>query len=52
MSLILLLSLLLLFGTLAGGLGAKLSGGNFRQVATIGLMVSGLNHVVYMAQLS
>ncbi len=42
--------MLFLFGTLAGGLGAELSGGNFWQGAATGLMVSGLNHAMHLAQ--
>lgn len=37
----------MLFGTLSGGLGAKLAGGNFWQGAATGLIVSGLNHVAH-----
>ena len=33
------------FGTIAGGVGAELSGGNFWQGAVTGLIVSGLNHL-------
>ncbi|HEX9151060.1 MAG TPA: hypothetical protein VF842_03200 [Flavobacterium sp.] len=32
------------FGTVAGGVGAALTGGNFWQGAVTGLVVSGLNH--------
>ena len=35
------------FGTVAGGVGAELSGGNFWQGAAIGLIVSGLNHAMH-----
>jgi len=35
------------FGTISGGLGAKLSGGNFWQGAVTGLVVSGLNHFAH-----
>ena len=35
----------LLFGTVAGGAGAALTGGNFWQGAATGLIVSGLNHL-------
>ncbi len=35
------------FGTIAGGAGAALTGGNFWQGAATGLVVSGLNHVVH-----
>lgn len=37
------------FGTIAGGAGAALSGGNFWQGAVVGLVVSGLNHVAHMS---
>ncbi|RXR17339.1 hypothetical protein EQG63_11155 [Flavobacterium amnicola] len=37
----------ILFGTLAGGAGASLSGGNFWQGAATGAIVSGLNHVMH-----
>jgi len=42
--------LLFLSGTLAGGLGAELSGGNFWQGAATGLIVSGLNHFAHQVQ--
>ncbi|MFV5701598.1 RHS repeat-associated core domain-containing protein [Flavobacterium sp. XS2P12] len=35
------------FGTVAGGVGAKLTGGNFWQGAATGLVVSGLNHLAH-----
>lgn len=35
------------FGTLAGGAGASLTGGNFWQGAATGLVVSGLNHFAH-----
>lgn len=35
------------FGTVAGGAGAALTGGNFWQGAVTGLVVSGLNHAMY-----
>ncbi|AKH95793.1 VCBS repeat-containing protein [Elizabethkingia anophelis] len=35
-----------LFGAIAGGIGAELSGGNFWQGATIGGIVAGFNHAV------
>ena len=35
------------FGTVIGGAGAELSGGNFWQGAATGLIVSGLNHVMH-----
>jgi RHS repeat-associated protein len=35
------------FGTIAGGAGAALTGGNFWQGAATGLIVSGLNHAVH-----
>ena len=35
------------FGTLAGGAGAALTGGNFWQGAVTGLVVSGLNHAMH-----
>ncbi|REG97997.1 RHS repeat-associated core domain-containing protein [Flavobacterium aquicola] len=37
------------FGTVAGGVGAKLTGGNFWQGAVTGLFVSGLNHFAHKA---
>jgi hypothetical protein len=37
----------LAFGTIMGGVGASLAGGNFWQGATTGLIVGGLNHVVH-----
>ena len=37
----------LAFGTVAGGAGARLTGGNFWQGAVTGLVVSGLNHAVH-----
>lgn len=36
------------FGTVSGGLSAKLTGGNFWQGAATGLTVSALNHVNLM----
>jgi hypothetical protein len=38
------------FGTIAGGAGAKLTGGNFWQGALTGLVVSGLNHAMHKMQ--
>ncbi|HRB70453.1 MAG TPA: RHS repeat-associated core domain-containing protein, partial [Flavobacterium sp.] len=35
------------FGTVSGGAGAALTGGNFWQGATTGLIVSGLNHALH-----
>ncbi|MDY0989668.1 RHS repeat-associated core domain-containing protein [Flavobacterium sp. CFBP9031] len=35
------------FGTVSGGAGAAMSGGNFWQGAVAGLVVSGLNHAVH-----
>lgn len=35
------------FGTIAGGAGAVLTGGNFWQVAVTGLVVCGLNHAMH-----
>ena len=35
------------FGTIAGGAGAALTGGNFWQGAVTGLVVSGLNHAMH-----
>ncbi|KIQ17283.1 hypothetical protein RT99_19320 [Flavobacterium sp. MEB061] len=35
------------FGTVSGGAGAALTGGNFWQGATTGLVVSGLNHALH-----
>lgn len=35
------------FGTVAGGVGAQLTGGNFWQGAATGLVVSGLNHAMH-----
>ena len=35
------------FGTVAGGVGAQLTGGNFWQGAATGFIVSGLNHVMH-----
>ena len=37
----------LFFGTISGGLGARLTGGNFWQGAATGLVVSGLNHLAH-----
>lgn len=37
----------LAFGTVMGGAGASLAGGNFWQGAATGLIVSGLNHLVH-----
>ncbi|MEY4834768.1 MAG: hypothetical protein RI980_883 [Bacteroidota bacterium] len=39
----------LFFGTISGGAGAALTGGNFWQGAVTGLIVSGLNHVAHDA---
>lgn len=39
------------FGTVMGGAGASLSGGNFWQGAATGLVVSGLNHVAHKVTL-
>ena len=36
------------FGTVSGGVGAELTGGNFWQSAVTGLVVSGLNHASHM----
>jgi RHS repeat-associated protein len=41
---------LLAFGTVAGGAGAALTGGNFWQGAATGLVVSGLNHLAHKMQ--
>ncbi|WP_264524401.1 RHS repeat-associated core domain-containing protein [Flavobacterium sp. N502536] len=38
------------FGTVSGGAGAALTGGNFWQGAVTGLVVSGLNHFVHEIQ--
>ena len=38
------------FGTVAGGVGAQLTGGNFWQGAVTGLVVSGLNHYAHETQ--
>jgi hypothetical protein len=38
------------FGTISGGAGAALTGGNFWQGAVTGLIVSGLNHVAHMGE--
>jgi RHS repeat-associated protein len=38
------------FGTIAGGAGAALTGGNFWQGAATGLVVSGLNHFAHQIQ--
>lgn len=38
------------FGTVSGGVGAKLTGGNFWQGAVTGLVVSGLNHALHSMQ--
>jgi len=38
------------FGTVSGGAGAALTGGNFWQGAVTGLVVSGLNHYVHMIE--
>lgn len=38
------------FGTVSGGAGAELTGGNFWQGAATGLVVSGLNHYVHMIE--
>lgn len=35
------------FGTVSGGVGARLTGGNFWQGAVTGLVVSGLNHYMH-----
>jgi RHS repeat-associated protein len=37
----------ILFGSIAGGVGARLSGGNFWQGAVTGGIVSGLNHALH-----
>ena len=37
----------LAFGTVAGGAGARLTGGNFWEGAATGLVVSGLNHLAH-----
>lgn len=37
------------FGTVMGGVGAKLSGGNFWQGAVTGLFVSGFNHYAHIS---
>lgn len=37
------------FGTVSGGVGAQLTGGNFWQGAVTGLVISGLNHYAHMA---
>ncbi|UPT70707.1 MAG: hypothetical protein M0D53_16850 [Flavobacterium sp. JAD_PAG50586_2] len=37
----------LAFGTVSGGAGASLTGGNFWQGAVTGLVVSGLNHLMH-----
>lgn len=39
------------FGTVSGGAGAALTGGNFWQGAATGLVVSGLNHYAHMIQI-
>lgn len=41
----------LFFGTVSGGFGAVLTGGNFWDGAATGLIVSGLNHVAHMTDL-
>ncbi len=38
------------FGTVSGGVGAQLTGGNFWQGAVTGLVVSGLNHYAHKIQ--
>ncbi|SFD47441.1 hypothetical protein [Flavobacterium phragmitis] len=38
------------FGTVSGGVGAQLTGGNFWQGAVTGLVVSGLNHYMHKMQ--
>ncbi|SFD47396.1 RHS repeat-associated core domain-containing protein [Flavobacterium phragmitis] len=38
------------FGTVSGGVGAQLTGGNFWQGAATGLVVSGLNHAMHKIQ--
>lgn len=38
---------LLVFGSISGGAGAELTGGNFWQGAVTGLVVSGLNHLAH-----
>ena len=38
---------MIVFGTIAGGAGAALTGGNFWQGAATGLIVSGLNHAAH-----
>ena len=39
---------MIIFGTVMGGAGSALTGGNFWQGAVIGLVVSGLNHAMHM----
>ncbi|WP_163408691.1 hypothetical protein [Flavobacterium ajazii] len=39
------------FGTVSGGAGAALTGGNFWQGAATGLVVSGLNHYVHQIEI-
>ncbi|GIZ07745.1 RHS repeat-associated core domain-containing protein [Flavobacterium sp. UMI-01] len=38
------------FGTVSGGVGARLTGGNFWQGAVTGLVVSGLNHAMHQIE--
>jgi RHS repeat-associated protein len=38
------------FGTVMGGIGARISGGNFWQGAVTGLFVSGLNHYMHRTE--
>lgn len=38
------------FGTISGGAGAAISGGNFWQGAVTGMIVSGMNHVAHAMQ--
>ncbi len=39
---------MIIFGTISGGAGAHLTGGNFWQGAVTGLIVSGLNHAMHV----
>ena len=41
---------MIVFGTIAGGAGAALTGGNFWQGAATGLIVSGLNHYAHQTK--
>lgn len=38
---------IILFGTVSGGVAARLTGGNFWEGAAVGLVVSGLNHAMH-----